>query len=123
MADEQDRDDGRRWGVRHRGGVLLLAALFLTVGAYLAGLSYCVSTHGLRGYGLNRGYPTSHLPNRFFRVVYDPAILGIVRYYRWRGNPGWGDDPWDIRLLNRFLFARFWHVFGCSHSDPADCRP
>lgn len=84
--------------------VMLLAA----GGAYLAGLRYCASTHGLGYYGVNRGNAPTPVPN-LLRAVYDPALFAVARYYRWRGNPSsCCGTPLDIQILDRFLFTRAW---------------
>ena len=92
-----------------RGAVIALALLLVGV-AYLAGLSYCVSTHGLGYYGVNRGNCPTPLPV-VLRNLYDPALFAVASYYRWRGNPSsCSGTPLDIQILDSFLFVKAWRM-------------
>ena len=75
------------------------------VALYLAGLRYCVRTHGLHHYGVNRSRNAlAPPPPAVLRLVYDPALFALARYFRWREPPGLlCNDPLDVRLIGALL--------------------
>ena len=80
---------------------ILASAMLL----WLVGLRHSVHEHGLQHYGHNRANNAlADPPPRILRMIYDPALRALARYYEWR-DPGLGrDEPWDIRALDWILF-------------------
>ena len=84
---------------------ILLLGLCAVAALYLAGLRHCVRTHGLHHYGVNRSRDAlAPPPPAALRLVYDPALIALARYFRWRRPPGLlCDEPLDVRLLSALV--------------------